>query len=361
MSTAVAATETIASGTRMRLSGRAELVTTVLGAWLMIGLFVDGWAHNNLAELETFFTPWHALFYSGFAATAGWIAWLVMRNQEKGRRGLAAVPVGYGLGLVGVGLFAAGGAGDMAWHEVFGIEQGIEALFSPTHLLLFVGMMLILSSPLRAAWTGDAAAVAPTYRAFAPVLLSATLVTTLVAFMFMYFSAFISGNVGAEAVAWAESRGGADVPLGQLLMSDGIAAIMATNLILLAPLLLLTRRWEVPFGTATTLYTFVAVLLAAIIEFEEPQQIAVALLAGLAADALIRSLRPSPDNKRGYWLMGFTVPLVLWSFYFTSFALTGGIGWTLEMWTGAIMWAAVLGALLSVLVVPPDTPAAVRD
>ena len=27
-------------------------------------LFVDGWAHNNLDQIETFFTPWHALFYS---------------------------------------------------------------------------------------------------------------------------------------------------------------------------------------------------------------------------------------------------------------------------------------------------------
>jgi hypothetical protein len=40
-----------------------------MGTWLMIGLFVDGWAHNNLGEaLETSFTPWNAVFYSGFAA-----------------------------------------------------------------------------------------------------------------------------------------------------------------------------------------------------------------------------------------------------------------------------------------------------
>src|SRR5712691_7046633 len=38
--------------------------------WWMVGLFVDGWAHSNLAQLETFFTPWHALLYSGFAAAA---------------------------------------------------------------------------------------------------------------------------------------------------------------------------------------------------------------------------------------------------------------------------------------------------
>lgn len=46
-----------------------HLVTVLLATWLIGGVFVDGWAHNNLAKLETFFTPWHALLYSGFAAT----------------------------------------------------------------------------------------------------------------------------------------------------------------------------------------------------------------------------------------------------------------------------------------------------
>jgi hypothetical protein len=38
-------------------------------------MFLDAWAHNNLAQLETFFTPWHAVLYSGFVALAGWM-WL---------------------------------------------------------------------------------------------------------------------------------------------------------------------------------------------------------------------------------------------------------------------------------------------
>ena len=41
----------------------------VFATWLIVGIFVDGWAHNN-DKPETFFTPWHALFYSGFLATA---------------------------------------------------------------------------------------------------------------------------------------------------------------------------------------------------------------------------------------------------------------------------------------------------
>src|SRR4051794_34337720 len=106
----------------VRTTVRQDSITVALSTWLMIGLFVDGWAHNNLARLETFFTPWHALFYSGFTATALWVLRLVTRNLRAGGDWRAAVPAGYGLGLAGLGLFAVGGGSDLVWHTLLGIE-----------------------------------------------------------------------------------------------------------------------------------------------------------------------------------------------------------------------------------------------
>jgi hypothetical protein len=68
-----------------------------------------------------------------------------------------AVPLGCGLGLVGVTVFAVGGVGDLLGHPVFGIEQGIAPLLSPTHLLLFSGVALLLLAPFRAAWSSPEA------------------------------------------------------------------------------------------------------------------------------------------------------------------------------------------------------------
>jgi hypothetical protein len=52
-----------------------DWIMVALGGWLLGGLYVDGWAHNHLATtLESFFTPWHAAFYSGFMAVAGVMA-----------------------------------------------------------------------------------------------------------------------------------------------------------------------------------------------------------------------------------------------------------------------------------------------
>src|SRR5712692_9931239 len=40
-------------------------------AWLLCGTYLDGWAHNHGKVDDTFFTPWHAVLYSGYGATAG--------------------------------------------------------------------------------------------------------------------------------------------------------------------------------------------------------------------------------------------------------------------------------------------------
>jgi hypothetical protein len=46
---------------------------------------------------------------------------------------------GYGWALAGVGLVAAGRLLGVAWHRLFGVEVGLDALLSPTHLLLLSG------------------------------------------------------------------------------------------------------------------------------------------------------------------------------------------------------------------------------
>jgi hypothetical protein len=65
------------SGSGTTAAARNDAITAVLSCWFTAGLFLDAWAHNNVPNLETFFTPWHAVFYSGFMATAAWLIWTV--------------------------------------------------------------------------------------------------------------------------------------------------------------------------------------------------------------------------------------------------------------------------------------------
>lgn len=342
-----------------RLSRRDDAVTLLLSTWLMVGLFVDGWAHSNLSELETFFTPWHALFYSGFAASAAWLAYKVIRAQETGRRGRAAIPAGYGLGIVGLAVFAVGGAGDFTWHAVFGIEQDIEALFSPTHLLLMMGIALIVTSPLRAAWGAPEGRDPGRLRSFLTPLLSLTLLTALVSFFFMYFSAFTDWSPITSAADWAaEGERGNPYPGDVWLQVMGIATGLVTNLILMAPVLYLLRRWQPPFGSVTVLFTVVAVMSNAIGAFSTMVLVIPAVVGGLAADLLIRRLRPSPDRPQAYRVLALAVPLVLWTAYYLTQDVVGGIVWPPEIWTGMIVYNALAGLVLAQLMLPGRTPAA---
>ena len=46
-----------------------DLIVSLLSLWIIAGLYLDGSAHHHIPDLiETFFTPWHAVLYSGFLA-----------------------------------------------------------------------------------------------------------------------------------------------------------------------------------------------------------------------------------------------------------------------------------------------------
>jgi hypothetical protein len=344
--------------TRRRATNGQHLVTVALATWLTIGLFVDGWAHNNLDEsLETFFTPWHALFYSGFTACAVWLLWLVRRGRQQGLRGADAVPLGYGLGLVGLVVFAVGGAGDLSWHLVFGIERDIEALFSPTHLMLFAGAALILASPFRDAWNAPGP-TAPGLRSFLPALMSLSLVVSLVAFFFMYWSPYTVWTPTRQAAAYADGAP-ADYAgsLRYFQITDGVSVALTTTLLLIGPLLLIIRRWRAPAGSATILFTVPAVLSSAIEGFAQPILLVAAPIAGLVTDGLIRWLRPAPDRRTAVRLIAVLSPMVLFSAWFTALSLTAGIWYPIEVWSGTVVWTGLTGLGLALLMLPTPPPA----
>ena len=338
---------------RVYASWRADLLTVVLGLWLIAGLFVDGYAHNNLrGTLETFFTPWHAVLYSGFTACAAWIAWLTFQQAQAGRRGLNAIPVGYEWGLAGVFIFGLGGLGDMIWHTVFGIEVGTNALLSPTHLLLLTGGVLILGSPLRSAWLNLGAARAPSILAFLPALLSVFGAYSFIVFMHMYSWGMTSVPDSKGYVDWLVLNGG-NQTLEQL-HRQAASGILFSNVIMIGAALLLLRRWKTPFGTFTLLYGVNTLMMSVMLEGDFALGSTVpALLAGVMADLLVRLLEPRPERIVEWRVFAGVVPLLIWGFHFAGIAWLGsGIGLNREFWTGITVMAGLSGLLLSVLVTP---------
>lgn len=335
----------------------AASVLFVGGAWL------DAWAHDNVpATLETFFTPWHAILYAGLLTAAATLFWAAIRNHRRGVSWREALPDGYGLSALGVAAFAAGGVGDMLWHIFFGIEVGLEALLSPTHLLLAAGAALVASGPLRAAWLrpGGRSGAVPL-----PALLSLGLTVSVLVFFTAYANPF--------GIPWPDSQfdlarfdfsvvpaesGAQDRPvytategLGRAL---GVTGILLQAGILMGAMLLLARRWVLPFGAATLVFSLA--LVPSVFPHGYYLFVPVAVLGGLISDVL---LRYSDAGRSGASrLFAFAAPAGLYALYFIALAFTGGLSWPVELWTGTVVLAGAVGLLMAFLAASPEAPSA---
>ncbi len=317
--------------------------------WLSIGMAVDAWAHRNVPDLESFFTPWHAVFYSGFGAVAAHTLLATWRNVRRGYPWGRAAPEGYGEALVGLAIFAAGAIGDAIWHELFGVEKDLAALFSPTHLLLFAGVTLLVTSPLRSRWQRPDERP-PTAGELAPPMLGAVLAITMFSFVTQSLSPYVEPLAGrAHLGAIPGVQEPRVVYLGQAL---GVGGMLVQTVLLVGAVLLLRRRWPLPFGTIATILTLNAAVQVAVSELYP--LVAVALVAGLTADALLYRLDRGSGSTCGVRIVAGGLPLLLWGLYMGAIGLGlgGGLAWDLELWVGAVLAAGATGLLLSYLVVP---------
>src|SRR5712692_4722270 len=310
-----------------------------LGIWLMVGGYSDGWAHNHL-PVDNFFTPWHAAFYSGFLAAMIFLVGTFIRNRRSGYPTRLAMPAGYELSLLGVVIIFFGGIGDMFWHMLFGIELNIDGALSPTHIAITIGLALVVSGPFRAAWQRANDSSQLTLVSLLPMLLSLTFTLSTITIIMQIFHPFV--------FAWASDPTGSNQGLG-------VASIAMQTGILMGFVLLTIRRWMLPFGSFTLVFTLNMVFLS----FMQDHYlfILVAALAGLTADLLIRQLKPSTTKQLEIHIFGFIVPVVLYLLYFLALKLTSGIFWTIHLWLGSTFLAGIIGSLLSYLLVPPQIPA----
>ncbi|MEA2272211.1 MAG: hypothetical protein QOI98_919 [Solirubrobacteraceae bacterium] len=344
-------------------------MTSALGAVMVIGLFLDGWDHINLLDgkLGSFFSPWHALLYAGFSATA---VWVLLLNQHLIRRSVApgphaqdflGVPLRYPLAVVGIGIATVGLGGDLIWHSAFGEEAGVARVIGPFHTLLFAGAGLLVSASFRSAWHApDAYPVAPSFRTILPPLLSLTLATAMAAFIFQWVSAFMDWDPSLRIDRLpGELAGRSGVQDTAEIV--GVARIATTNLVLMGALLLALRRWRLPFGSATLLFVAVATLMSALAEFRLGWTILGALAGGLIADALVGRLRASPLRPRSHRVVGGAVPVVLWSVYFGALSALEDVVWPLDLALGTIALMGLFGVVISVLVLPPALPPGAWD
>lgn len=349
------------------LSSERRVIAWHDQAWLsavslivVVGLAIDTRRHRMSNRLDTFYTPAHGLVYAGWAACAVVVLQVVRTEMATGARRLDAVPQGFEPAAMGVLVFGIGGVGDLIWHTVFGIEQELKILFSPTHLLLMVAMLMVAFGTIRSAWmtadppeTRSTRRPAVAYRQFWPVALAAgSMMAVLV--VFLQYASPYEAPIFSTAAPFAA--------LQTVLETLGSLGVMVTTTTLFGIALLLARRWVLPFATFCTAFGVVAMTVFIFMDFR-PVRLLLSLLVGaLACDVLAWGLRRVRDPRQSYRLLGAFAPPLVWSSYVLFSIADGPIAWSAEQWTGTIVWSGLIGLAFTALLLPPQhAPAGYLD
>lgn len=318
----------------LRSLRRFDWLMTTLALWFIGGLFLDGWAHTHGQVDESFFTPWHAVLYSSHAAI---LVTLIVHWVRA-----HALPQGYRLSMVGAVLYLFAGVGDFLWHDAFGVEESIEALLSPTHLILAISAFLIVTGTLRASWPN--ASAQKTLPEQLPALLSLALALSLITFFTQYASPL--------ANVWA--LGSKPEPFA--IQEMGVVSILLDTVLWVGAMMIFLQRWSAAPGALTLLLGLNAFAMGFLFDqgpYPLPH-VLVRLGVGIIGDIVIRILHPSPERRNALRVISLVLPMALYAAYFAIASQLAGIAWSVHMWAGMIVLAGAAGLLMSFVAVPPS-------
>jgi len=337
---------------------RLDWLAAIAGIWIMAGTFADG--HQHVYEsVESFFTPYHAVIYSGGLFAFVVFALEALKNRRRGYPLRYAVPRAYSYWLFGAALFVLSGFGDLIWHQVFGFEGGVDILLSPPHIGLLTSGALLGLGPLRSAIETQPR----TLLAQLPAVLGLGVIIATVQFATQY--AFYP-----EAFTHDAPLSPAAHPQDQVILytlthyrvTSGLLIFHWQTILLIGPALLLMSRLRTAFGALCVFAFFVKVFPAAELSRNAAELIVVlgaALLAGIAGDALVLRYR---ERLAAGLLMRITATaigaLFVAAYFILAALLVHGTWWDPDLVSGIIVQSGLLALLLSNLVVRPQTRAA---
>ena len=390
---------------RMKIMGKSllpqegppgEFAWTTLGLclWYFSGLVLDGWAHTHGEVDASFFTPWHALFYSGFIAYSGFIIWTLWRistepfsfSKNWFISFFSGMPKGYGPAVVGMILFGIAGVGDMIWHILFGLEGGLDILLSPTHLMLAAGMAIGVMAPFWVSWhhSHDKEHL---FKNQLSGVVSLGICMSVLTF-FTRFAHLQNLNLkeicrghGSAIIAQADNcttslRFSQNLPTTAVFSDDGfqlgIISMQLQAVIMMGIILLYLKRWNPARGTLLTLFAVngLAVSFLAPGPLEDiPGKLLLTIVIGIIAEFLYHFVQPK-SNRIRWFSFGFLLPLLAnlawWVFMIinhgfsfeieNSEIILGPLGWSIHGTFGTFVAAGFTGAFIALISDSPELP-----
>lgn len=301
--------------------------------WFVCGLYLDGWAHNHGKVDNTFFTPWHAVFYSGYLVVAATLLCIIGMTHLRGLQWHTALPVPLRTAVVAAPVFALAGITDLWWHTSFGFETGIEPLLSPPHLALAGSMFFIVSAPARL----DAGTQLGWQRI--PYIVSICAAWSVVTFMWQFNHPY--------GIVWPATLSG-----GSVGIMAGIVGLVV-NCALTAGIAVWMARIRMPYGAFTGILVVNALGIA--LMGDEYRFGWAALSAGIISEGCLWRWRNVPLTQR---LQRYALVVAGCSglAYMGVIAATQRIMWPIHIWLGSALLAGVAGWCVAYVTQPRAMP-----
>lgn len=318
--------------------------------WISAGFFLDAWAHGHV-PVESFFTPYHGVFYSGMLVLALVFAGVAARNHRRGYAWRDALPQPYRVALIGIPIFVGAGLGDMVWHRLLGLEEGVDALLSPTHQVIGLGIFFLASGPIRSVLADAARSI--DLRRQLPLALGLATWLLLAHFGTAYALDPAAAKVDAPPpIAPFTPDYLTALSIGYYKISLGVLVVIFQSALIAGFALWLVSRLRPAPGMLTIVYLAGSIPAAAAFTNHStllPIMTLQALLTGAIADIAIARWDPRPERVRALRTFAVVVPMTYTGVYLLGNALSVGLWWDWNVALGAWIWSGVSGYALSLL------------
>ena len=318
--------------------------------WVSGGFFLDAWAHGHV-PVETFFTPYHAAFYSGMLVLVLVIAGFAAYNRRRGYAWRDALPRPYRVAIVGIPIFFGAAIGDFFWHRLLGLEEGVTALLSPPHQFIGLGIFFLASGPMRSVLADRARLT--TLGLQMPLALGMATWLLLAHFGTAFALDPAAGRVDAPPpIVPFTPEYLVALGIGYYKISIGMLIVIFQSALVSGFALWLVSRIAPAAGMLTVAYVLGSIPPAAAFTNLSPLlavTAAQALIGGIVADAYVARWDPRPDRLWAFRTFGAVVPMTFMGVYLLGTALASGVWWDWNVSLGAWIWSGIIGYAMSLL------------
>jgi hypothetical protein len=314
-----------------------DAVVVLLATWFLLSAYVVAWAYVIRPQVvpDVASAGLIAVSASWFGLT-GFLFFAFGRGLGAGRPWNRALPDGYVGTLAAALVFGAAWIADASfWEPFFAKNQiGLQALFTPPHLVEIAAAAVMVSGPVRAA------ARRGETTASAVPLISVALLLSVLTFATQFAHPLID--------PWASKAFQYRVELqaiGLTWVADnlGVASLLAQASILVATGLLLNSAFRLRFGSLMLVFAINGVFVT--ITKQGYQLLPVAILTGLAADVWLWWSRRWPGRRGASLGAVISGSFALLSILAVAL-LPGGLAWSFSLSSAAVLAAMMLGWLM---------------